>query len=132
MAAGSAEAGTAMMANAIGLYLVSWFIFTFIMVSSLPIPTPRGYKSYAHHSIGFFSSCSSLHLSEARSVWSSSSSSWTLPSCCSLWPNSPTLLLFKRQVVLLVSSLPQLLGMSVLQASSLPTPATSPFPFSIW
>jgi len=33
MAAGTAEAGEAMMAQAVGLYLVAWFIFTFIMVS---------------------------------------------------------------------------------------------------
>lgn len=33
MAAGSATAGEAMLADAIGIYLSAWFIFTFIMVS---------------------------------------------------------------------------------------------------
>lgn len=47
-AGATAEAGTEMLANATGLYLVAWFIFTFIMVSDYDL------ASFIGNFISFF------------------------------------------------------------------------------
>lgn len=111
-AGATAEAGTEMMANAIGLYLVAWFIFTFIMVSDL---SPRS-NLFLSSSLIIYLLFTSLPqrwllLSEVHLDWFSSSFSWISPFSFSLLPNLLVMLLFKRLVVPLESLRLPLLGM---------------------
>jgi hypothetical protein len=130
-AAGSADAGDAMMANAVGLYLVAWFIFTFIMVSkgSRVCLTTRHLTPFP----STFSSHSSLLHSEVHWDWSFYSSSWTsLSSCSSLQSSFPLSHTFKLLEEPLVSLRLLLPGTLVQLVFSVQTPVSSLFPFWTW